>query len=102
MCCIAFVFYGETFVFEHCSETVLCRGKSVFIRTSGNNHHMHASPVIFIVLVIIPESSITLWRWNPQPVLNEGSVLVQNFHYLFIYLFIILFTYLFIKFFSVI
>ena len=35
-CCIAFVFYGETFVYQNCGKTVLCRGESVFIRTSAN------------------------------------------------------------------
>ena len=34
MCCIAFVFYGETFVYHNCGQTVLCGGKSAFIRTS--------------------------------------------------------------------
>jgi len=35
MYCIAFVFYGKTFVYQNCGETVFCRGKSVFIRTNA-------------------------------------------------------------------
>ena len=34
--CIAFVFYGETFVYQNCGETVLYRGESVFIRTGAD------------------------------------------------------------------
>ena len=51
-CCIAFVFYGKTFVYQNCGETVLCRGKSAFIRTSVDKrvsaviYDLFLSPVI--------------------------------------------------------
>ena len=51
-CCIVFVFYGETFVYQNCGETVLCRGKRVFIRTSADKrvcaviYNLFLSPVI--------------------------------------------------------
>ena len=35
-CCVAFVFCGETFVYQNCGKTVLCRGESAFSRTSVN------------------------------------------------------------------
>ena len=52
MCRIAFVFYGQTFVYQNCGKTVLCRGKSVFIRTSADKHvsaviyNLFLSPII--------------------------------------------------------
>ena len=52
MYCIAFVFYGKTFVYQNSGKTVLCCGKSVFIRTSANKlvsaviYNLFLSPVI--------------------------------------------------------
>ena len=51
-CCIASVFYGETFVYQNCGETALCVGESVFIRTSADKlvraaiYNLFHSPVI--------------------------------------------------------
>ena len=45
-CCIAFVFYGETFVYQNCGENVLWSSESVFICTSADKR---VSAVIYII-----------------------------------------------------
>ena len=45
--CIAFVFYGETFVYLNGDKTVLCRGESVFICTSADKR---VSAVIYKII----------------------------------------------------
>ena len=35
-CCIEFISYGETFVYQNCDKIVLCRGKSAFVCTSAD------------------------------------------------------------------
>ena len=51
-CCIAFVFHGETLVYQNC-------GESVFIRTSANKRVSAVIYNLFISLVIFRNG------WNP-------------------------------------
>ena len=65
MCCIAFVFYSKTFIYQNCGKTVLCHGESVFICTSASKHVSAVIYNSFLLLVIarLEKLLLTIMHW---------------------------------------